>query len=193
MTWRSPALQAVAERRAEAELGDADVEVELRQQVLPGERRAAARVVHLVARLGSSSRVSSARCTSTSTGSNTSSVEGSAAASGSTGSPGRQREQPAEALERRGERRLRAHHRVARLRRLQLGAEHVELAREPDLEPRLRGLQQRLGALQALARHLEQLALRDHRVEGRRHVDRGALAREQQAALLALHARGARS
>ncbi len=134
----------------------------------------------------SSSRVSSARCTSTSTGSKTSSVAGSAAASGSIGVAGRDRELGPEALERRGERGLRAQHRVARLRRLQLGAEHVELAGEAHLEPRLRGLLERLGALEALARDLEQLPLRDHGVEGRRHLDGRALARERERPLLAL-------
>ena len=48
-----------------------------------------------------------------------------------------------------------------------------------------RGTQQRLGARQALARHVQQLALRDHAVECRRDVDRHPLARQRDGTLLA--------
>ena len=68
-------------------------------------------------------------------------------------------------LERVLQRGLRAHHRLLGLRRLQLGAEDVELADQADLQPRLRGLQQALAAPQALPRHREQLALLHHLVE----------------------------
>ena len=107
-------------------------------------------------------------------------------ASGSTGSPGGRAEEQAELLEAGLERGLGAHQRVLGLGGLELGAEDVELAREPDLEARLGGLQQALAALQALPRDGEELPLRDHVVEGARDLDGQALAAELVGALLGL-------
>ena len=67
------------------------------------------------------------------------------------------------------------------------------LLARPTCEARLGGLQQRLGALEALPRHVEELALGDDVVEGGRHLDREPLLREGERALLALHARAGRS
>ena len=100
---------------------------------------------------------------------------------------GGQGEELAKALESGGEGGPRPDHGVARLRGLQLRPEHVELAREADLEAGLGGLPQRLGALEALPRHVEELALGDDGVEGGRHLDREPLLREGERALLPLH------
>ena len=135
----------------------------------------------------SSRRVSRARRTSASTGSKSSRGVRQRRGLGLDGVVGGQGEEPAEALEGGGEGGARPDHGVARLRGLELRPEHVELAREADLEAGLGGLQQRLGALEALPRHVEELALGDDGVEGGRHLDREPLLREGERALLPLH------
>ena len=99
---------------------------------------------------------------------------------------GGQGEDGPEALEGAGQGGLGADHGVARLGRLQLGPEHVELAGEAHLETGLGGLPQPLRALEALPGHFEELALGHHRVEGRRHLHREPLPREDERALLPL-------
>ena len=59
------------------------------------------------------------------------------------------------------------------------------LLTRPDLEPRLGGGLQALAALEALARDPHELPLRDHAVEGRRHLHGQPLPRQLELPLLA--------
>ena len=95
-----------------------------------------------------------------------------------------QAQERTELLEGRLEPGLGAHEGLLGLRRLQVGAEDVELAHEAHLEPRFRGLAEAVAALEALARHPHELPLGDHAVEGRRDLHGQALAGELELALL---------
>ena len=182
-----PGGPGVAEGAAVAELGHAHVEVELGQEVLGGERGRAPGVAHLVARLLELEARVERAAHERLHGLEVVLGLGQRRGLGLDGVVGGQGEEPAEALEGGGESGPRPDHGVARLRGLELRPEHVELAREADLEAGLGGLQQRLGALEALPRHVEELALGDDGVEGGRHLDREPLLREGERALLPLH------
>ena len=98
-----------------------------------------------------------------------------------------EREDPSKPLEGGFESRRGTDHTLAGLGRLQLGPEDVQLAGHPHLQPRVGGVEQALGALQALVRHLEELPLSDDGVESGGDLHGESLPGELQGTLLRDH------
>ena len=186
-----PHAEGAAEGAAEPELGHSQVEVHLGQQVLAGEGRCTAGVAHPIPRLLQLEAVLESPpyqhldrllffLFSGRLEDDTLRLHRVVR---------REREDPPELLEGGLEGRRRADHTLACLGRLQLGPEDVELARHPHLQPRVGGVEQALGALQALVGHFEELALGDHGVEGAGDLHGQSLPGELEGALL--HGHGA--
>ncbi len=135
----------------------------------------------------SSRRASSARRTSAWTGSKSSAGAGRGAASGSTGSAGGRARSP--------RKRSRAEARAASERTMASRAcaacssarNTSSLLARPTWRRASEDFSSASVRSQALPRHLEELALGDDAVEGRRHLDGEALLREGERALLPLH------